>query len=153
MNQVSGHVASLMTTIFEAAAGAIAQDRDGHILATARLRLVKMRASNRSGNKYYDRWEAAIDAGAEAVMELLCDTSEEAQPLRSSSPIFFGDLADRDAILDAFDAWWKTQQTKGDFLVDNIRRPLTHLIPAASRLSYDIPIPTDASRPLVPPRR
>jgi hypothetical protein len=108
-----------------AVAAAIARDQDGRILVAARDGLARMRANEGGGARYYDRWEAAIKAGPEAVMALLCDTSEEAQALRSSSPFFATGAfspGERDAILEAFRTWWKTQATEGDFLLENSPR-------------------------------
>jgi hypothetical protein len=99
----------------------IATDKDGRILTAAAKRLPLLRSVNPHGKVYHDRWAAAIKAGSEAVMTLLCDTSEEAQPLRSSSP-FVMDQAVRDRVLVAFRAWWASQATDGDFLLANRRR-------------------------------
>lgn len=104
-----------------AIAADIAADSSGRILAAGRKRLALLRVANPWGKAYYDRWAVAIDAGAEAVMALLCDTSEEAQPLRSSSP-FLLDQAGRSRVLAAFRTWWAAQETDGDFLVASQRR-------------------------------
>jgi hypothetical protein len=106
-----------------AVAAAIAHDASGHILAEARTRLTWLRTINQHAGSYYDAWEQALNDGAEAVISLLCDTSEAAQPIRSSSP-FTGALSqdERSAVLAAFDAWWNAQPHDGDFLLSAVNR-------------------------------
>lgn len=107
--------------LYRVVAADIAADPSGQILAAAKERLTLLRANNPHGKPYHDRWAAAIDAGAEAVMELLCDTNEDTQPLRSSAP-FVMDQDVRSRVLEAFYAWWATQETDGDFLIESQRR-------------------------------
>ena len=101
-----------------AVAALIARDPSGRILADARTRLADLRTNHAYAGPYHDAWKRALDEGAEAVMALLCDTSEAAQPIRSSSP-FAGALSqnERDAVLAAFRAWWNAQPHNGDFLL------------------------------------
>lgn len=91
-----------------AVAARVAQD-PGSVLSRARRNLDRFERVHEGSTvmTWLKRWHRLIDAGPEAVMEVLTSTAPEAAELRQNSP-FTGVLPqhERKAVLDSFAAYW-----------------------------------------------
>jgi excisionase family DNA binding protein len=92
-----------------AVAGRLVQDPEG-VLAKAADNLHRLRRVHPQGMAamWLDRWRAVLDAGVDAVLEVLTSRTRHAVELRQNSP-FAGVLpeADRRAVLTAFAGRWR----------------------------------------------
>lgn len=88
--------------LHRAVAGKFVADPD-RAIATARSNLARMLEVEPRTETYVQAWEHLLDAGPEAVLEVMTSTSREAVDLRQNTP-FAGVLseAERQAILRAF---------------------------------------------------
>lgn len=95
--------------LHRAVAGRLVADPDV-VLSKARDNLVRLRRVHRDGmaKVWLDHWEAILDEGAEAVLDVLTSRTPIAVELRQNSP-FAGTLteAERRAVLSAFTTSWR----------------------------------------------
>jgi excisionase family DNA binding protein len=83
------------------------------VIEQAKQRLQHLRASHRDGGSdvWFDRWQAVLDSGPDAVLAVMTGRSDEAQAMRSASPMSgLGLLTDdeRARVLGAFRAHWRS---------------------------------------------
>jgi excisionase family DNA binding protein len=99
--------------LHRAVAGRLVQDPDA-VLAKAESNLARLRQIHPDGMaaRWLDRWRVVVDAGVEAVLDVLTSRAPEAIELRQNSP-FAGVLseADRRAVLGAFADRWRSAHT------------------------------------------
>ncbi|MDQ2913761.1 MAG: helix-turn-helix domain-containing protein [Chloroflexota bacterium] len=92
-----------------AVAARIAMDPD-RVFAHARQNLDRFERIHEGSSvaKWLERWRRVLDAGPEAVMEVLTSMAPEAAELRQNSP-FAGVLSDRERhrVLDSFASHWE----------------------------------------------
>lgn len=90
--------------LHRAVAGKVVQDPPG-LLAAAAANLRRLRRMHPEGRawEWLDRWQATLDEGVDAVLDVLTSSADYAVALRHTSP-FAGTLseAERRAVLDAF---------------------------------------------------
>jgi excisionase family DNA binding protein len=69
-------------------AAKLVQDPNG-VIERAKQRLERLRHSHNDGSseRYLDAWQAALDAGPDAVLEIMLDRGERGQAMRSASPL------------------------------------------------------------------
>jgi excisionase family DNA binding protein len=95
--------------LHRAVAGRLVADPDA-VLGRARNNLAQLRRVHADGRaaKWLDQWQATLDEGVEAVLEVLTSRAPHAVELRQNSP-FAGVLteADRQAVLAAFVRRWR----------------------------------------------
>ncbi len=99
--------------LHRAVAGRLALDPDG-TLNKARANLEKLQRVHPTGMaaRWLGQWQAALDAGTEAVFDVLVSRSPQAVELRQNSP--FADVLseqERQAALAAFRSWWHRERT------------------------------------------
>lgn len=98
-----------------AAAAKVVQDPAG-VIDRARQRLQDLRATHTHGrsDKWLDRWQQILDDGPHAILEVMTTRTDEAQALRSTSPLPTDLLTteERTAVLAAFRAHWRTQHRR-----------------------------------------
>nr|MDT0664121.1 helix-turn-helix domain-containing protein [Micromonospora sp. DSM 115978] len=97
--------------LHRAVAGRLVADPD-RVLAIASENLDRLQRIHPSGMAamWLERWRSTLDAGAEAVLDMLTSRSPIAIELRQNSP-FAGVLSDaeRRAVLSAFTTRWRTE--------------------------------------------
>jgi excisionase family DNA binding protein len=84
------------------------------VIERAKTRLQRLRAAHSDGssNKWFDRWQIALDEGPHAVLALMTSRTEEAATMRSCSPVaglglLSGD--ERQQVRASFRAHWLSQ--------------------------------------------
>jgi excisionase family DNA binding protein len=96
--------------LHRAVAGRLVQDPDA-VLAKAATNLERLRQVHPDGMaaRWLDRWRVVLDAGVEAVLDMLASRAPEAIELRQNSP-FAGVLpeTERQAVLAAFADRWRS---------------------------------------------
>jgi len=99
--------------LHRAVAGRLVADPDA-VLTKARANLGRLRRIHPDGMAavWLNRWQAALDEGAEAVLEVLTSRAPHAVELRQNSP-FAGVLTEteRHAVLAAFAASWQRDRS------------------------------------------
>jgi excisionase family DNA binding protein len=95
-----------------ALAAKLVQDPIGVIeRAKERLRFLRNVHSDGSVDYWYDRWEALLDEGVHAVLEMTTSTSEVAHTMRSTSPLKGIKLLtdeERAQVRTAFRTYWES---------------------------------------------
>jgi hypothetical protein len=95
--------------LHRAVAGRLVSDPDA-VLTKATTNLQRLRQVHPDGMaaNWLERWQAVLDAGAEAVLDVLTSRTPDAVELRQNSP-FAGVLpeSDRQAVLTAFAGQWR----------------------------------------------
>ena len=98
--------------LHRAVAGRLVVDPDG-VLAKASNNLERLRRVHRDGMAaaWLDRWQAVLDNGTEAVLDVLTSRSPDAVEIRQNWP-FAGVLpvTERRAVLDAFASTWRRER-------------------------------------------
>ncbi len=98
--------------LHRAVAGRLVADPKG-VLSKARANLQRLRAVHPDGMAamWLQHWQYTLDAGTEAVLDVLTSTAPRAVELRQNSP-FAGVLpdAERRAVLAAFAAYWREER-------------------------------------------
>lgn len=88
------------------------------VIERAKERLQQLRRTHRGGgsDQWFDKWQQALDEGPDAVLAIMTSRSDEAQVMRSTSPLSgLGLLSDdeRAAILAAFRRHWDSNHQGG----------------------------------------
>jgi excisionase family DNA binding protein len=99
-----------------ALAAKLVQDPDG-VIERAKERLQFLREVHSDGRSgvYMDGWQAALDEGPHAVLEIMTSRTGWGQAMRSSSPVSgLGLLTDdeRNQVLSSFRSYWTSQHRK-----------------------------------------
>lgn len=93
-------------------ASKLIQDPDG-VIERAKERLQEMRTAHSHGrnSKWFDRWQEVLDEGPHAVLDILTGRSNDAQAMRSSSPMPPELLTDEErmTVLDTFRSHWRSK--------------------------------------------